>query len=122
MIVVYLHAGVELHACPTDRQRAVAADLAADGATAVLMSHAHVVEPGTVLGRTAVDYGLGNFVFSATSAATGQTGVLQIDVPPAGPPRETWQPGHIVNGLPALTDGSAATAERAQWNALAEHC
>jgi poly-gamma-glutamate capsule biosynthesis protein CapA/YwtB (metallophosphatase superfamily) len=122
VIVVYLHAGVERQACPTDRQRTVAADLAADGATAVLMSHAHVVEPGAVLGHTAVDYGLGNFVFSATSAVTGQTGVLQIDVPPAGPPRETWQPGHIVNGVPAMLDDSAATAARAQWNSSLKHC
>ena len=122
IVVVYLHAGVELHGCPTARQRAVAADLTADGATAVLMSHAHVVEPGAVLGRTAVDYGLGNFVFSATSAATSRTGVLRIDVPRSGPPRETWQPGHIVNGLPVMLDGSAAVAARAQWNAAARHC
>ena len=122
VIVVYLHAGVELHSCPTERQRTVAADLAADGATAVLMSHAHVVEPGAVLGNTAVDYGLGNFVFSATSTATSQTGVLQIDVPRAGPPRETWQPGRVVNGLPAMLDGSAATAARAQWRAAAGRC
>jgi poly-gamma-glutamate capsule biosynthesis protein CapA/YwtB (metallophosphatase superfamily) len=117
VIVVYLHAGVERHACPTDRQRTVAADLAADGATAVLMSHAHVVEPGAVMG-----HGLGNFVFSATSAVTGQTGVLQIDVPPTGAPRETWQPGHIVNGVPAMMDGSAATAARAQWKSFARNC
>jgi poly-gamma-glutamate capsule biosynthesis protein CapA/YwtB (metallophosphatase superfamily) len=122
VIVVYLHAGVELHSCPTDRQRTVAADLAADGATAVLMSHAHVVEPGTVLGHTAVDYGLGNFVFAGHSGATSQTGVLQIDVPPAGPPRETWQPGHIVDGLPAMLSGSAAAAARAQWKSALEHC
>jgi poly-gamma-glutamate capsule biosynthesis protein CapA/YwtB (metallophosphatase superfamily) len=122
VIVVYLHAGVERHACPTDRQRTVAADLAADGATAVLMSHAHVVEPGAVIGHTVVGYGLGNFVFSATSAVTGQTGVLQVDVPPTGAARETWQPGHIVNGVPAMLDGSAATAARAQWKSLARNC
>jgi poly-gamma-glutamate capsule biosynthesis protein CapA/YwtB (metallophosphatase superfamily) len=122
VIVVYLHAGVEREACPTGRQLTVAADLAADGATAVLMSHAHVVEPGAVLGQTAVAYGLGNFVFSATSAATAQTGVLQIDVPPAGAPRETWQPGHIVNGLPVITHGSAAAAARAQWNHSLQRC
>ncbi len=122
VIVVYLHAGVERQACPTDRQRTVAADLAGDGASAVLMSHAHVVEPGTVVGRTAVDYGLGNFVFSATSAVTAQTGVLQIAVPPTGPPRLTWQPGHIVNGLPTMMEGSAATSARARWNAQAGRC
>ena len=122
VIAVYLHAGVEREACPSDRQRTVAADLAADGASAVLMSHAHVVEPGAVLGHTAVDYGLGNFVFSATSAVTAQTGVLQIAVPPSGPPRLTWQPGHIVNGLPTMTAGSAAASARAQWNGLADRC
>jgi poly-gamma-glutamate capsule biosynthesis protein CapA/YwtB (metallophosphatase superfamily) len=122
VIVVYLHAGVERQACPTARQRTVAADLAADGATAVLMSHAHVVEPGAIVGHTAVAYGLGNFVFSATSAVTAQTGVLQIDVPPAGAPRETWQPGHIVNGVPAMLDGAAARAARAHWNSSLQRC
>ena len=119
---MYLHAGVELTVCPTARQRQLATDLAADGANVVLMSHAHVVEPARVLGRTAVDYGLGNFVFAGHSGATSQTGVLTVDVPRTGAPTQAWHPGRIVDGLPQLLTGASARAARAQWQRLGRGC
>ena len=57
------------------------------------MSHAHVVEPGRVLGHTAVDYGLGNLVFDGHSGLTSQTGVLTIDVPEVGCADRDLAPG-----------------------------
>lgn len=122
VVVVYLHAGVELQSCPTGRQRHVAQDLASDGASAVVMSHAHVVEPGTVVGETAVSYGLGNFVFVGHSPSTSQTGVLQLDFPVSGRPRETWHPGRISSGLPVLLTGAAADAGAAAWAHLRAAC
>jgi poly-gamma-glutamate capsule biosynthesis protein CapA/YwtB (metallophosphatase superfamily) len=122
VIAVYLHAGVELNVCPTSRQRQVAADLASDGASAVLMSHAHVVQPGAVIHDTAVAYGLGNFVFAAQSAATAQTGVMEIDVPPTGPPTQLWHPGRISGGIPTIFSGSAAGQAQASWKALGSGC
>jgi poly-gamma-glutamate capsule biosynthesis protein CapA/YwtB (metallophosphatase superfamily) len=122
VISVYLHAGVELTVCPTVRQRLVARDLAADGANAVLMSHAHVVQPGAVLGGTAVAYGLGNFVFAGHGGATSQTGVLTVDVPAAGRPTQTWHPGRIVDGLPTMLTGAAARTATHQWQSLAHNC
>ena len=91
--MVYLHAGVERRVCPTSRQQQLARDLAADGATVVAMSHAHVLQPFTTIGSTAVAYGLGNFVFAARSPGTSTTGVLDLEVPPTGAPRATWAPG-----------------------------
>ena len=122
VISVYLHAGVELNVCPTARQRLVARDLAADGADAVLMSHAHVVQPGAVLARTAVDYGLGNFVFAGHGGATSQTGVLTVDVPKSGPPTQTWHPGRIVDGLPTMLTGAAAGTAAERWHSLGSRC
>jgi len=122
VIVVYLHAGVELNVCPTSRQKQVASDLASDGASAVLMSHAHVVQPGAVLNETAVAYGLGNFVFAAQSGATASTGVMEIDVPPTGAPTEVWHPGRISGGIPTIFTGSEAARATARWKALGSHC
>ena len=122
VIAVYLHAGVELAVCPTARQRLLAADLARDGANAVLMSHAHVVEPGRVIGHTAVDYGLGNLVFDGRSGLTSHTGVLTVDVPGSGAPTETWHPGRIVDGLPTMLSGSNAATATQQWKALSRSC
>ena len=122
VIAVYLHAGVELSVCPTARQRVLATDLARDGANAVLMSHAHVVEPGRVSGSTAIDYGLGNLVFDAQSATTARTGVLTVEVPGSGPPTETWHPGRIVDGLPTMLSGAAATTAAQRWRALSSGC
>ena len=122
VISVYLHAGVELNVCPTARQRLVAHDLAADGADVVLMSHAHVLQPGSALGRTAVAYGLGNFVFAGHSGPTSQTGVLTVDIPKAGPPKQTWHPARIVDGLPAMLTGADARTAAGHWGNLGHGC
>lgn len=122
VISVYLHAGVELTVCPTARQRLIARDLAADGADMVLMSHAHVRQPGQLIGRTAVDYGLGNFVFAGHPGRTSQTGVLTVDVPRSGAPKEVWHPGRVVNGLPTMLTGTAARAAAHQWHTLGNDC
>jgi poly-gamma-glutamate capsule biosynthesis protein CapA/YwtB (metallophosphatase superfamily) len=122
VISVYLHAGVELNVCPTVRQRLVARDLAADGADVVLMSHAHVLQPGAALGRTAVAYGLGNFVFAGHSGPTSQTGVLTVDIPEAGTPKPTWHPARIVDGLPTMLTGAGARTADQQWRTLGHGC
>ena len=117
-----MHAGVELNVCPTPRQRLLAAELARDGANVVLMSHAHVVQPGRIIGRTAVDYGLGNLVFDGHSGLTSQTGVLSVDVPVAGAPTEVWHPGRIDDGLPTVLSGSAAATASQRWKDLSRTC
>jgi len=122
VIVVYLHAGVERRVCPTDRQRRLGGDLAEDGADAVAMSHAHVLQPFEVKGDTAVAYGLGNFVFAARSQGTSTTGVLELEFPAHGPPVPTWHPATIEAGVPALVpDEDKAAAIRA-WERLGEGC
>jgi poly-gamma-glutamate capsule biosynthesis protein CapA/YwtB (metallophosphatase superfamily) len=122
VVVVYLHAGVERQVCPTSRQQQLARDLAGDGASVVAMSHAHVLQPFTTIGSTAVAYGLGNFVFAARSPGTSTTGVLDLEVPPTGAPRATWRPARIRDGVPALMTGAAGAAAVKAWAALDDGC
>ena len=75
-----------------------------------------------MLGRTAVDYGLGNFVFAGHGGATSQTGVLTVDVPKSGPPTQTWHPGRIVDGLPTMLTGAAARTAAGHWHSLGSRC
>ena len=105
MVVVYLHWGHELTVCPTARQRQLAALLADAGADLVVGSHAHVPQQGERLGRAYVDYGLGNFVFYANTAATQRSGVLTVEVGADGVHSTRWQPATIRGGLPVLDAG-----------------
>lgn len=122
VIAVYLHAGVELHVCATDRQQQLARDLASDGASAVIMSHAHLQQPATTIGDTAVDYGMGNFVFYAHTPVTRETGVLEVEFPGSGAPRSTWHPALIEGGLPQLLTGAAAAQALHTWKHLGDGC
>ncbi len=105
VVVVYLHWGHELTVCPTARQRQLAALLANAGADLVVGSHAHVPQQGERLGRAYVDYGLGNFVFYANTAATQRSGVLTVEVGADGVHSTRWQPATIRGGLPVLDVG-----------------
>ncbi len=69
VVVVFLHWGKETVYCPTARQQDLAHRLSDAGADIVVGSHAHVVEPTARVGRTVVDYGLGNFQFYARGGA-----------------------------------------------------
>lgn len=79
-VVVGMHWEVENSHNVTDRQRALAADLADWGATVVIGTHPHVIQPvetvtGGETGRTIpVAYSLGNFI-SAQSQANQLVGI-----------------------------------------------
>lgn len=83
LVIVYLHWGLDYTSCPDDRQPAVAAALSAAGADVIVGSHAHRVQGGGWLGRSYVDYGLGNFVWARNDDDNGVSGVLTltVDVP-----------------------------------------
>jgi len=122
VIIVYLHAGVERNVCPTSRQQMVAHDLASDGATVVAMSHAHVLQPYTTIGDTAVAYGLGNFIFEAHGPGSSRTGVLVLTIAAGGPPVAAWHPATIQSGLPVLDSLSASVGSIASWKHLDRGC
>ncbi|HYO86004.1 MAG TPA: CapA family protein [Dermatophilaceae bacterium] len=121
-VVVFLHAGVERVVCPTDRQRQLARDLSADGADVVAMSHAHVMQPATVLGNTAVIYGLGNFVFASQRAESARTGVVTVRLEQGRPPVIDMHSATIRSGVPVLDSGAALGSATRRWEGLMGRC
>ncbi|GAB6900740.1 hypothetical protein JCM9957A_38300 [Kineosporia succinea] len=122
VVVVVLHWGVERQSCPSARQRELAASLTSAGASVVVGSHAHVLEPAVRSGRTAVHYGLGNFVFYARGGAGAETGVYNVVVDRGGVVSTSWVPARINGGRPELLRGSVAEAAVAAQKALTSRC
>jgi poly-gamma-glutamate synthesis protein (capsule biosynthesis protein) len=81
VVLFVVHWGIERDTCPSDeRQVRYAAAALESGASAVIGSHPHVLQPlafDAPVG-TAVAYSLGNFVWHPRSGITGETGVLEL--------------------------------------------
>ncbi|WP_394275307.1 CapA family protein [Luteococcus sp.] len=122
VVVVYLHSGVELERCPTDRQKYTNRELARAGATIVVGSHAHILQTTGSEGDTAIAYGMGNFVFPAQSKQTTTTGVLTVTVPPKGRPEMGFEPAVIRNGMPEPLKGPLRDVALQEWQALGKDC
>ncbi len=122
VVVVDLHWGVELHQCPTTQQLRLLDALITAGADVVVGSHAHVVQPSIKRGRTAVAFGLGNFVFYARSGPTVESGVYTVTVDRGGVLDTDWAPAQIRGGRPQLLSGAAADTARDRHAALGRSC
>ncbi len=115
-VIVYLHWGTELDACPNPLQEPLARVLVQAGADIVVGTHAHVLLGGGYLGSAYVDYGLGNFAFYDNSAPENASGSLVITATGRHIDQVTWRPAVIVDDLPQPLVGDAATAALAAWN------
>ncbi|HEY4701754.1 MAG TPA: CapA family protein, partial [Streptosporangiaceae bacterium] len=111
-VVVYLHWGTELDACPNSLQEPLAQALVQAGADIIVGTHAHVLLGGGYLGSAYVDYGLGNFVFYAAGGVTPETrsGVLTLTVRGRDVTKARWSPALIEDGLPVPLTGEHAEA------------
>lgn len=78
VVIVFLHWGQEGNQCPTPRMKRLARTLAQAGATAVIGTHAHLLQGDGWLGKTYVAYGLGNFLWWRDEAFSNDTGVLRL--------------------------------------------
>lgn len=116
-VVVFLHWGVELQACPDPLQEPLANLLVQAGADIVIGSHAHVLLGGGYLGSAYVDYGLGNFAFYNDPVPTNQSGSLVITATGRHIDGVTWRPALIEDELPVPLTGAAATQALQSWNA-----
>ena len=116
-VVVFLHWGVELDACPDPLQEPLANVLVRAGADIVVGSHAHVLLGGGYLGSAYVDYGLGNFAFYNTPAPTDQSGSLFLTATGRHIDSVSWRPALIENELPVPLSGDAATQALQGWTA-----
>lgn len=117
-VIVYLHWGAELQACPLARQQELAKQLSAAGADVIVGGHAHIPLGGGFLGDSYVHYGLGNFVFSSAGGQTANSGVLVLRLQGRKVLATAWKPARISGGLPRLLTGAAAKAELQRWKGL----
>jgi poly-gamma-glutamate capsule biosynthesis protein CapA/YwtB (metallophosphatase superfamily) len=122
VVAVFLHWGKETVYCPTARQQQLAQALSDAGADIVVGSHAHVVEPHARVGRTVVDYGLGNFQFYARGGLGSETGVLTVTATRRGAGDATWHQATIVGGAPTVLSGSSAAAQQTAQNRRFASC
>ena len=116
-VVVYLHWGTELDACPNPLQEPLAQVLVDAGADIVIGTHAHVLLGGGYLGTAYVDYGLGNFAFYDNSPPENASGSLVITVTGRHIDQVTWRPAVIQDDLPQPLTGAAAQSALNAWNA-----
>ena len=81
VVLFVVHWGIERDTCPSEERQVRYARAALEaGASAVIGSHPHVLQPLAVDADagTAVAYSLGNFVWHPRSGITGETGVLEL--------------------------------------------
>ena len=117
-VVVFLHWGTETTTCPNADQQRLARTLAAAGADLIVGGHAHRLQGAGHLGDALVAYGLGNFLFGASTPEAARTGVLEVTVSGRRVDGYRWVPGRISGSVPRPLTGSDATAAVAQWDAL----
>jgi len=117
-VIVYLHWGQEMNACPLPRQKHLAAQLSRAGADVIVGGHAHVPLGGGYWHGSYIDYGMGNFFFYAASGRTADTGILQLTLTGGKVSKAQWRPGTISGGVPRLLTGAARQQGLTKWNNL----
>jgi poly-gamma-glutamate synthesis protein (capsule biosynthesis protein) len=119
VVVVYLHWGQEGFQCPTARMKTLAQQLANAGADVIVSTHAHLLLGDGYLGRTYVQYGLGNFVWWWDNAFSNDTGVLTLTLRDRRVTRAVLTPARISSaGQPVMATGAEATRITAKYQKL----
>ncbi len=120
VVVVFMHWGTEYTTCPNPLQRSTATALAKAGASVIVGAHAHKLMGAGWLGRTYVDYGLGNFVWwrRQTTVETW-TGVLTLTLTGSQVSRASWRPMVVgADGLPAVPSPAQSSRLATYWQGL----
>src|SRR5262245_50249763 len=114
-VVVYLHWGRDMQACPTARQRTTARAVAAAGAAVIVGSHAHVQLGSGWQAATYANYGLGNFVWYHNRSP--HSGVLRLRLQDGRVVSDRWAPARIgpLGGRPHPLAGTARQRAVADW-------
>jgi hypothetical protein len=124
VVIVYLHWGIEYQTCPSGDQTSLAAQLAQAGASAVIGTHAHVLQGAGWLragrsGRgTYVEYGLGNYLWWMSFGNNqDDNGVLTLTFHRANVVADSFAPSHLDDrGVPLPATGSERRRILAEWN------
>jgi poly-gamma-glutamate capsule biosynthesis protein CapA/YwtB (metallophosphatase superfamily) len=114
-VVVFLHWGIQLDACPDPIQEPLAIALVRAGADVVVGSHAHVLLGAGYLGHALVDYGLGNFAFYNDPFPTDISGALAVAATGRHIDAYSWRPAIVENELPVPATGAAAREVQARF-------
>jgi len=118
VVVVYLHWGIEYHTCPSDLQRSLAGQLAHAGASAVIGTHAHVLQgAGWRPDGTYVAYGLGNYLWWMSFGNNqDDNGVLSLTFDHSRVVGARFAPSHLdQRGVPVPAGGAEARHILGEW-------
>ena len=122
-VVVFLHWGTEYEGCPDSNQQQLADELAAAGATAVIGTHAHVLQgAGWRPDGVYVAYGLGNYLWwRSFGNDQDDNGVLTLTFRAGDVVAATFAPSHLDDtGVPVPATGAEADRINAQWEQVRE--
>lgn len=112
VVVVYVHWGIEYQTCPSAEQTGLAGRLAAAGASAVIGTHAHVLQgAGWAADGTYVAYGLGNYLWWRTFGNNqDDNGVLTLTFRRDRVTHAHFAPAHLdTRGIPVPATGTEKT-------------
>jgi poly-gamma-glutamate synthesis protein (capsule biosynthesis protein) len=117
-VIVYLHWGTEGVHCPNPDQQRLAARLAAEGATAVVGTHAHGLQgAGWRPDGTYVAYGLGNYLWwYSFGDGHDDSGLLTLTLTGSKVTGASFAPARIDNrGIPVPATGETASRIRSEF-------
>ena len=109
VVVVAVHWGVEGSPCPDKDQERLGAAMLDAGASVVLGSHPHVLQPILADSRGVLAYSLGNFVFHRRRGTSGESGVLEVRFAGAQVVGHQFHP-HVLDQGPPRPAGPEAAA------------
>ncbi|MTD15796.1 CapA family protein [Nakamurella sp. YIM 132087] len=118
-VVVYLHWGTEYEACPDGDQQALANELAAAGASAVVGTHAHVLQgAGWRSDGVYVAYGLSNYLWwRSFGNEQDDNGVLTLSFTGRKVTAASFAPAHLDDaGIPVPATGATRERILQQWD------
>ncbi len=118
-VVVYLHWGIEYDTCPSPAQRSLADALARAGASAVVGTHAHVLQgAGWRTDGTYVAYGLGNYLWwRSFGNEQDDNGVLTLAFRAGRVAAADFLPTHLdKRGVPLVATGAQRERVLAEWD------
>lgn len=113
VVIAMVHWGIEGAPCPGPEIVQLGAALLRAGATAVIGSHPHVLQPIVRNGDGLIAYSLGNFVFGRHSGRTGDTAVLELGFNGAELTSVATHPHLLHRGPPRPADAESAARIRA---------
>jgi poly-gamma-glutamate synthesis protein (capsule biosynthesis protein) len=119
VVVVYVHWGIEYQTCPSGDQTTLAGQLTAAGASAVIGTHAHVLQgAGWQHNGSYVAYGLGNYLWWLSFGNNqDDNGVLTLTFHRGKVTRAQFAASHLDDrGVPMPATGAEKQRIDAEWN------